>query len=162
MLAGPGTSDRFGPDSRAMTNFKTLVPDVLVGLPQAGWSDNFVWTHHNYADVERNIGSPTRAEQVRGQLLGRWQGLGGSSDPKVWLTEGGARLGQSQATDPTMQAELVRRNWERMRAAPGIQMWTTYMLYSHPFADSGLRKDRSAGGAPRAVWSTFVAFPAVQ
>jgi hypothetical protein len=162
MLAGPGTSDRFGPDSRAMTNFKTLVPDVLMGLPQAGWSDNFVWTHHNYADVERNIGSPTRAEQVRDQLLGRWQGLGGSSDPKVWLTEGGARLGQSQATGPTMQAELVRRNWERMSAAPGIQMWTTYLLYANPFADSGLRKDRSAGGAPRAVWSTFVAFPAVQ
>jgi Cellulase (glycosyl hydrolase family 5) len=162
VIAGPGSSDRFGADSRTMTNFQTLVPDTLARLPQTGWSDNFVWSHHNYADVERNIASPTRAEQVRGYLLGRWRGRGGSADPKLWLTEGGARLGQAQAVDHTAQAELVRLSWERMTAAPGIQMWTNYLLYANPVADSGLHEDRLTSGVPRPVWHTFAGLPAAQ
>jgi hypothetical protein len=97
---------------------------------------------------------------VRGYLLGKWRGRGGTGDPKLWLTEGGARLGQSQATTLALQAELVRLNWERMTAAPGIQMWTNYLLYANPVADSGLREDRLTSDLPRPVWSTFVAFPA--
>ncbi len=160
LLAGPGMADRFGANSRLMTNFQTAVPESLSRLPTSGWSDNFIWSHHNYSDVERNIASPTRAEQVRGYLLGKWRGRGGTGDPKLWLTEGGARLGQSQATTLALQAELVRLNWERMTAAPGIQMWTNYLLYANPVADSGLREDRLTSGVPRPVWSTFVAFPA--
>jgi hypothetical protein len=156
-------SDRFGADSRLMTNFQTAVPETLTGLQARGFtsSSNFVWSHHNYSDVERNVASPTRAEQTRGYLLGRWRGLGGTSDPKVWLTEGGARLGTAQATDLTMQAELVRLNWERMSAAPGIQMWTNYMLYADPTANSGLREARLGSGAPRPVWNVFLSFPSV-
>ena len=153
-------ADRFGADSRLMTNFQTAVPESLSRLPTSGWSDNFIWSHHNYSDVERNIASPTRAEQVRGYLLGKWRGRGGTADPKLWLTEGGARLGQAQATTLALQAELVRLNWERMTAAPGIQMWTNYLLYANPVANSGLREDRLTSGVPRPVWSTFVAFPA--
>jgi Cellulase (glycosyl hydrolase family 5) len=162
-LVGPGLSDRFGADSRLMTNFQTAVPETLTGLQARGFTStsNFAWSHHNYSDVERNVASPTRAEQVRGYLLGRWRGLGGTSDPKVWLTEGGARLGTAQATDLTMQAELVRLNWERMSAAAGIQMWTNYMLYADPTANSGLREARLGSGAPRPVWNVFLSFPSV-
>jgi Cellulase (glycosyl hydrolase family 5) len=161
MLAGPGLSDRFGADSRLMTNFQTVVRETLSGLSARGFNSasNFVWSHHNYSDVERNLASPTRAEQARGYLVGRWRGLGGTSAPKLWLTEGGARLGQSQATDLTKQAELVRLSWERMSAAPGIQMWTNYLLYADATANSGLREARLAGGAPRPVWNVFAAFP---
>jgi Cellulase (glycosyl hydrolase family 5) len=162
LLAGPGLSDRFGANSRLMTNFQTAVPDTLGVLQARGFksSSNFVWTHHNYSDVERNIASPTRAEMTRDYLVGRWRGLGGTSAPKVWLTEGGARLGQSQAVDLASQAELVRLNWERMSAAPGIQMWTNYMLYADPTANSGLREARLGSAAPRPVWDVFRAFPA--
>ena len=162
MLAGPGLADRFGADSRLMTNFQTAVPETLNRLQERGFmtASNYVWTHHNYSDVERNIASPTRAEQARAYLVGHWRGLGGTSAPKLWLTEGGARLGTAQATDLTMQAELVRLNWERMSAAPGIQMWTNYLLYANPVADSGLREDRFTSAAPRPVWNVFASFPA--
>jgi hypothetical protein len=162
MLVGPALSDRFGADSRLMTNFQTAVPETLNGLAARGFkpAPNFVWSHHNYSDVERNIASPTRAEQARGYLVGRWSGLGGTADPKLWLTEGGARLGQGQAVDLNMQAELVRLNWERMSAAPGVQMWTNYLLYADPTANSGLRESRFAGGAPRPGWNVFAGFPA--
>ena len=162
LLLGPGLSDRFGADSRLMTNFQTAVPETLNALQARGFrtASHFVWSHHNYADVERNVATPTRADQVRAYLMGRWRGLGGTASPKVWLTEGGARLGQSQATDLTMQAELVRLNWERMSAAPGIEMWTNYLLYADATANSGLREARLGSALPRPVWNTFVAFPA--
>ena len=54
----------------------------------------------------------------------------------------------------------MRLNWERMSAAPGIQMWTTYLLYANAVADSGLREDRLASAAPRPVWNVFASFPA--
>jgi len=162
LLGAPAISDHYGVDSRTETNFRTAVWDTLAALSPSGWPDSFVWTHHNYIDVEENTASPTRAEAVRGLLVDRWGGRGGSADPKLWLTEGGARLGSGEATDPARQAELVRLNWERMSAAPGIEMWTNYLLYENPYADSGLRDDRLSGGAPRPVWNTFVAFPSLQ
>ena len=161
-MAGPALSDHFGDDSRTETNFRTAVSGTLAGLPPGGGPDDFVWTHHNYSDVEENVPSPTRADAVRTLLLGRWDGRGGSTDPKVWLTEGGARLGSGQATDLSKQADLVRVNYERMSAAPGIEMWTNYMLYSNPYADSGLRHNLLTGGAARPVWNTFVGLPGIQ
>jgi hypothetical protein len=157
LLAGPALSDRTGADGRLMTNFDTLVPEILTRLDQRGFAraPHFVWTHHNYADVERDVRSSTGAERVRGHLVGRWRGRGGPSDPKVWLTEGGARLGSGLTVDLATQAELVRRNWRRMRDAAGIEMWTNYLLYAHPVANSGLRESRESGGAPRPVWDVF-------
>jgi hypothetical protein len=161
LMGGPALSDHWGADSRTETNFRTVLSATLAGLWPSGWPENFVWTHHNYVDVEENLGA-TRAGAVRGLLLDRWSGRGGSADPKLWLTEGGARLGSGKAGDLTEQAELVRLNWERMSAEPGVEMWTNYLLYANPYADSGLRQSWLAGGAPRPVWNTFVSFPAVQ
>jgi Cellulase (glycosyl hydrolase family 5) len=161
-LAGPALSDRSGPNKRLMTNLHRAVPDTLSLLEARGFepAPNFVWSHHNYTDVEDNLVAPTRAERVRAYLIGRWQGAGGTSDPKLWLTEGGARLGQGEAIDPAMQAELVRLNWERMRAAPGVEMWTNYLLYGDHTTNSGLHEPRLAGAVPRPVWSVFASFPA--
>jgi hypothetical protein len=159
-MAGPALSDHFGADSRTETNFRTAVSATLAGLSPSGWSEDFIWTHHNYGDVEQDIPPPTRADAVRILLLGRWGGRGGSADPKLWLTEGGARLGSGEATDLIKQAELVRLNYERMTFAPGVEMWTNYLLFANPYANSGLRGDRLAGGAPRPVWDTFLGLPA--
>jgi hypothetical protein len=162
LMAGPALSDHVRPDSRLETNFLSAVPATLAELSPAGPSDNFVWTHHNYADVERGTRPPTRAAHARSYLVGRWAGRGGPPDPKIWLTEGGARLGSGEADDQARQAELVRRNWELMSASPGIEMWTNYLLFENRYADSGLREDRRSGGAPRPVWKTFAGFPSVR
>jgi Cellulase (glycosyl hydrolase family 5) len=161
MLAGPALSDRIGADDRLMTSFETLIPETLTGLERRGFgpAPNFAWTHHNYSDVEQNVAAPTRAEQARMYLVGRWLGLGGLSFPTLWLTEGGARLGQDQATDVAMQAQLVRLNWERMKVAPGVRMWTNYLLYADGTANSGLHEARLGSAVPRPVWSVFASFP---
>jgi len=156
-----GMADRFGADSRFATNFQTAVPRTLDRLAQRGFPDtsSFIWTHHNYSDIERDLPSPTRAEMTVDLLRGRWRGRGGTTSPRVWITEGGARLGSSQATDLTRQAQLVRSSWDRMTAAPGIEMFANYLMYESPYANSGLRHSLAAGGAPRPVWDAFRAFP---
>jgi hypothetical protein len=162
LLLGPSLSDSVGENTRLMTNIETAVPATLDALEARdfGTAGNFAWSHHNYEDVERNIASPTRAEQVRADLVGRWPGMGGPADPKLWLTEGGARLGQGQAVDLASQAELVRLNWDRMQAAPGIQMWTNYLLFGDATTNSGLHQARHRAGRPRPVLNVFTAFPA--
>jgi hypothetical protein len=156
-----GMADSFGADSRTRTNFQTAVPRTLDRLAARGFPDTpgFVWTHHNYADIERDLPSPTRAEMTRDMLRGRWRGRGGQADPRVWLTEGGARLGSSQATDLNRQAQLVRASWDRMSAAAGVEMFPNYLMYENPYANSGLRYSLAAGGGPRPVWDAFQSFP---
>jgi hypothetical protein len=156
-----GMADRFGADSRFHTNFQTAVPRTLDRLAARNFPNtpSFVWTHHNYSDIERDIPSPTRAEMTVGYLRGRWRGRGGQAAPKVWLTEGGARLGVSQATDLNRQAGLVRSSWDRMTAAVGVEMFPNYLMYESPYANSGLRYSLAAGGGPRPVWDVFRAFP---
>jgi Cellulase (glycosyl hydrolase family 5) len=156
-IAGPAMTDRDGSDNRLMTRFTTLAPEILSRLDSQRFpsTPSFVWTHHNYTDVERGSPSPSGVEELRARLRGRWRGRGGRGNPRIWLTEGGARLGSGLATDLERQAALVRRNWRRMRAARGVELWTNYLLYSDPTADSGLRESRESGGAPRPVWDVF-------
>jgi hypothetical protein len=157
-----GMADSFGADSRTRTNFQTAVPRTLDRLAARGFpsTPSFVWAHHNYADIERNLPSPTRAEMTRDMLRGRWYGSGGPADPRVWLTEGGARLGSSQATDLNKQAQLVKSAWDRMTAAGAIEMFPNYLMYENPYANSGLRYSLAVGGGPRPVWDVFRSFPA--
>jgi hypothetical protein len=157
-----GMADSFGADSRSRTNFQTAVPRTLDRLAARAFPDtpSFVWTHHNYADIERNLPSPTRAEMTVGMLSGRWRGRGGQPGPRVWLTEGGARLGSSQATDLNAQAALVKSAWDRMVAATGVEMFPNYLMYENPYANSGLRYSLAVGGGPRPVWDVFSSFPA--
>jgi hypothetical protein len=156
-IAGPALSDRDAPDNRLYTSVGTMVPEILAGLDSLGFpsTPTFAWTHHNYTDVESGTPSPSGVERLRDELHGAWRGRGGRSDPRIWLTEGGARLGSGLAVDLDRQAELVRRNWRRMRAARGVELWTNYLLYAHPAANSGLRASRTSGGAPRPAWEVF-------
>ncbi|HEX2232478.1 MAG TPA: hypothetical protein VHG69_03845 [Thermoleophilaceae bacterium] len=156
-----GMADAFGADSRTRTNFQTGVPRTLDRLAARGFpsTPSFIWTHHNYSDIERDLPSPTRAEMTVEMLRGRWRGRGGSTDPRVWLTEGGARLGTQQATDLARQAQLVKSSWDRMTTAPGIEMFPNYLMYENPYANSGLRYSLAAGGGPRPVCDAFTAFP---
>ena len=102
LMVGPGMSDRYGADSRLMTNFQTAAPDVLSRLPSSGWADNFVWSHHNYSDVERNNVSPTRAEQARGYLVGA--GAAVAAAPTRSSGSPRAVRGWARARPPTRRA----------------------------------------------------------
>jgi hypothetical protein len=156
-LAAPALSDRPRPDDRLFTSLETAVPQTLAALDELALAPtpSFVWTHHNYSDIERNIPSPTRAESLRQLLRGRWRGRGGPGDPRVWLTEGGARLGSGDVSDLAAQALLVAASWERMSAAPGIELFSNYLMYGDPVANSGLCEPIASGGAPRPVWEVF-------
>jgi Cellulase (glycosyl hydrolase family 5) len=160
-VAGPGLSDRIGPNTRQFTNLETAVPATLGRLDALGFpsTPSFVWTHHNYTDVERRLSSPSRSERCRAELEGRWRGRGGPGDPRIWVTEGGARLGSGQAVDLEAQARLVRAAWDRMSATPWIELFANYPMYANPVADSGLRHGPAAGGGPRPVWNVFRDLP---
>jgi hypothetical protein len=161
-LAGPALSDRARPNDRLFTTLETAVPQTLAALDELGFgtAPGFVWSHHNYFDIERNISPPTRAELVREQLLGSWRGRGGPADPRVWLTEGGARLGSGEVSDLTAQALLVAASWQRMSAAPGVELFSNYLMYADPVANSGLCEAIATGGTPRPVWEVFRRLPA--
>jgi hypothetical protein len=157
-LAAPALSDRARPGDRLFTPLETTVPATLAALDGLGFppTPSFIWTQHNYSDIEHDVPSPTRAELVRELLRGRWRGRGGPGDPRVWLTEGGARLGSGEVSDLSIQAELLAASWTRMSAARGIEMFSNYLMYADPVANSGLCE---ADGTPRPVWDVFRRFP---
>jgi hypothetical protein len=157
-LAGPALSDRARPPDRLFTPLETAIPQTLSALDDRGFppTPTFAWSHHNYSDVEQDLPSPTRAELARDLLREGWRGRGGPSDPRVWLTEGGARLGSGEVTDLTKQAQLVASAWTRMSEAQGIEMFSNYLMYADPVANSGLCE---ADGTPRPVWDAFRGFP---
>jgi hypothetical protein len=157
-IAAPALSDRARPADRLFTPLETAVPETLAALDGLGVPPTpIIWTHHNYSDIEHDVPSPTRAELVRELLRGRWRGRGGPGDPRVWLTEGGARLGSGEVSDLSRQAELVAASWTRMSAAQGIEMFSNYLMYADPVANSGLCE---VSGAPRPVWDVFRGLPA--
>jgi hypothetical protein len=157
-IAAPALSDRARPGDRLFTPLETAVPETLAALDELGFppTAGFVWSHHNYFDIEHDLPSPTRAELLRELLRGRWRGRGGPGDPRVWLTEGGARLGSAEVSDLAKQAELLAASWARMTAAEGVEMFSNYLMYADPVANSGLCE---ADGAPRPVWNVFRGFP---
>lgn len=157
-IAAPALSDRARPGDRLFTPLETAVPETLAALDELGFppTAGLVWSHHNYFDIEHDLPSPTRAELLRELLRGRWRGSGGPDDPRVWLTEGGARLGSGEVSDLAEQAELLAASWARMTAAEGVEMFSNYLMYADPVANSGLCE---ADGAPRPVWNVFRGFP---
>ena len=176
-IGAPGVSDLMGPGEahrRLHTGYAEFVEQTLAHLAEAGFDahERFLWTHHNYADVEEDLGEggagPSRAADLRRRLSGRWTGAGGES-PRVWITEGGVRVnryGGEQA-----QNRLMKRAWARMAGeadGAGIEMMANYLLYSKETYDSGLLNPtlRTAPlpgevpGAPRIAFGSWRDFPA--
>ena len=161
-LAGPALSDRVRPDDRLFTSVRSLVPPVLDALRLLGFppTPSFAWSHHNYWDIERAVALPGGAGDLARMLHGRWHGRGGPANPRIWMTEGGARLGSGEVRDLAGQAELLAAAWSRMSALPSVELFSNYLMYSDPLADCGLCDDLASGGAPRPVWDVFRRFPA--
>ncbi len=175
MLAGPGSAD--GADSNRMrSGYHSFGERLLTRLAELGFraGPRFVWTHHNYSDVGAD--NATRAADMRRRLVGRWAGWpsADAANPQVWITEGGVTLSKISSTygltDPAArrakQAELVKRNWDRMVQSTGdgagMAMTCQYLLHTDPNYDSGLCETPETGGATRPVYATWKALPSWQ
>jgi len=179
-LGAPGTADIVGPTGALLTSYPDFVPALLSHLEADGFEAHpqFIWTHHNYVDMEDDLGAGapaprTRAAYVRDMLAGRWSGWRGrdASVPGLWLTEGGVRVNRLRERRPELdaaaalelQAELIRRNWDRHASdegpdGPGIEMLTNYLMYTDLGYDTGLREP-VVPGTPRPAYETWRELP---
>ena len=185
-LMGPGTSDDQS-DSRLVTSYATLTANLLAELKRIGFApgSKFIWSLHNYADVTYDQGAGSTAPDAasrpsrqtngvaatRGMLVGAWAGWpsGSSSNPYVFITEGGVTLAgiashwgiSDPAAQRAKQAELIQRNWDRMASATegaGVGMTANYLFWSDPSFDCGLCEVPGAGGT-RPAYATWGALP---
>ena len=171
MLAGPATQD--GPaNSRVQTVydvFTTNLLDELDASPAFDPGASFVWTHHNYRDVEedRGVGSVgdfgsgqlNATGWIRARISGRWRGLGRpEGGAALWVTEGGARITRMRtlyrpakgpqiwpelSTQEEIAARVITRAAARLNSdsgdGAGVEMVANYLLYTDSGFDSGLR-----------------------
>jgi hypothetical protein len=188
ILAGPGCADTSA-GGRLRTPYDVFTNRLLNRLAERGLKPGpkFAYTHHNYTDITHDQGpgstapdaatTPTRyknrAAEVRRRLVNRWPGWpdGKASSPQVMLTEGGATLpgiaGTWGLTDPAAQrqkqAELMKRNWDRMATndgdGAGIAMLSQYELHTDPNYDCGLCEHPDFGGATRPAFATWKSLP---
>jgi len=169
---GPRGNDPVPGSTRQRTMYASAVRATLDGLDAIGFRAHprYVWSHHNYTDLEHDLGADTgvrnRAAHVRSLLVGRWHGwpqTGQSDAPGVFITEGGARVNVAGSVD--LQAQRIRRNWERMFRddgdGAGIEMLAQYLSYSAPYFDTGVCEPSSVGGSKRPAYDTWKGLPAL-
>ena len=166
-ILAPGTSDfpdrnQEKPRGLVATDWRTFTRDVLRSLRSFSPGVPVHWSHHNFNDVKR-VRTPSRVEAVIG-LLGE-EGWVSHAKP-LWLTEGGFNL-NPDPNDPgrkLRQADLIERNFRRMRRLPQVYMWTQHTITDKTGNDfqSGLRDDfipEKGPGAKRPAWSTWETLP---
>jgi hypothetical protein len=190
ILAGPGNADQ-SDTNRLKTGYASFANRLLDALAAASFTagPSFVFTHHNYTDVTYDEGAgstspdaasqPTRqtnrAADMRRRLIGRWAGwpAGDANNPQIFLTEGGVTLGNiaskwgitTASAQRAKQADLLRRNWNRMASGPdsaGIAMLSQYLFYTDPNYDDGLNETYESGGGKRPAYTTWKSLPSVQ
>jgi hypothetical protein len=153
LIVAPATAD-VDAEPGKRTSYADFTRAVLDRLAERGFAPGprFAWSHHNYTDVERDLGGASnRVGQVRGMLAGRWTGWphGNGHSPGVLVTESGARPAvvarNFGITDPGLplvaQAEAIRRNLWRMTVGPegaGVGLVCQYLFVTDRFYDSGL------------------------
>jgi hypothetical protein len=190
VLAGPGCADT-DTGGRLRTPYDTFTNKLLNKLSERGFNPGprFAYSHHNYKDVTYDHGPGStapdaatdpsrlinRAAEVRRRLVNRWGGWpdAKASSPQVMVTEGGVTLGNiaaawglaTAAAQRSKQADLLKRNWDRMAATTGdgagIAMVSQYLLHSDLSYDSGLCEPADAGGATRPAYNTWKSFPSI-
>jgi hypothetical protein len=147
----PATSDN---PNQSSTSYPAhlFATKVLDALDAIGWhpGPNFIWTHHTYWEVEQSYsGSNSIVSKIRTALRNRWTGYGGPSDPRIWITEGGARLQKlSDRYNTTDHATLLDKQqqvfvdfWNRMYTGSegaGVDMVGWYLFQTALSYDCGL------------------------
>lgn len=147
LVLAPSTADS-EQRGRTVTPFDEFTVALLDELTRRGHHalPSEGWAHHDYLDIERR--ADDRLRRLRVLLADRWEGWSeGLGGPRVFLTEGGARLTTMRALYPredplAAQADCLRLAWERLVAddgAPGAAaMLTQYTTYADARFDCGL------------------------
>jgi hypothetical protein len=184
-LAGPGLSDTLD-GGRLRVPYHSMTERILTRLAEMGLrgGTRFAYTHHNYSDVSYDQGAGStapdaattpsrytnRAADVRRRLVNRWAGWP-AAKPQLLLTEGGVPLSTIKSrwgiTDAAglraKQADLLRRNWNRMAVdtgdGAGIAMLSQYLFHTDPNFDSGLCETPETGGATRTAYGAWKSLP---
>jgi hypothetical protein len=163
-IAAPAAADFRRGSTRYETELKDFIPALKTALNSYNnfrGGPTFMWTQHNYTDVE------TFADMgqlfTRAHLLGWWRGWSATnsdgSNPAIWLTEGGARPSKVSPSTYERQAEAVAAAWARLQNAAGVEMFTNYLLHSTWDYDTGLRDPMPGVGTLRPVGHRFHGFP---
>jgi hypothetical protein len=165
LMLGPGTLDLSG-TSRSKTDFGDFTTQVQAFLKAYGYvnDDHFVWTHHNYGDIQYNI-SPQRAAKAYELLIsGGWAGASdGTSRPMMHLTEGGFQRNFSGVTNPDVEqdnnisAAFYRMQNNTAGSGLGISMMSQYLFATDPNFDTGLRS--ADGTVAHPAYNTWASFP---
>ena len=166
-IGGPGLADRADEDANGRF---TPWADFHDGMKATGFRahSKFIWTHHNYADVETvrltssDPANTNSTELARSRINSWWTGYDEGDGPILFATEGGGRLqyvgGSSDAERKDRQNRKTTGKFNALRGKQGIGMQSNYLLYdafnsNTPLGYSGLR-DPYPGG-PRPVYSPW-------
>jgi hypothetical protein len=161
-LAAPATSDE--PTDRGYPRMWTPCDEfqnqVLATCAQIGFAapTRFVWTHHNYKDVEEQRTSTDTSQTAtvnlayrsRRALRGKWTGYAEGAGPMLFITEGGYPLEKASGTnaqkEETQRARIAQFGSllnSTDAVAGNIGMMSNYFFYSTPenvtSGSSGLR-----------------------
>ena len=156
-------------DPTDFTTAKPVPQELIAELQRIAFAQGgpwYAWSHHNHRDIEVNGGGigptgsaqPHRAKRARDLIKGKWRGWGSNdvNDPRLFLTEGGARLDQVKAEwfgglgQPaytvggvrSKQAQLVQDQITRLKTGSegvGMCMAMQYLVTSSIAYDTGLR-----------------------
>jgi hypothetical protein len=171
LIVAPATSDVSG-ESRTVTGYDTFTRALLDRLAERDFDPGpqVAWSHHNYTDVEGDLGGgDNRLAQVRRLLERRWTGWphGDAARPGVLVTESGARVTKVAKTfglpdagsARRKQADLLERSWRRLASGPegaGVGLLCLYLFRTDPNYDSGLCE---ANGTPRPAYYAWADMP---
>jgi hypothetical protein len=159
----PSISDAASGRPAALTESAPFIDALLAALGRRGFAggDHWVWSFHNYNDVE--AGGNSRAIAMRERLSGRWRGRAApDGKPLMYATEGGARMSgvrrrygiQTPARQLAAQAAMLTDALERFERTPGVGLFTQYTVTADPDYDCGLR---GPDGSARPAFTAFVA-----
>jgi hypothetical protein len=152
-----------------------FVEPLLAALRARGFQggDHWIWSYHNYSDVERAQSHVTYLRQAL--IQGGWNGRQLDGGPEVWCTEGGCRppstntrfrtaLGRALTATEQLdyQAKVLTESLSRHHYAKGVGtgvgMLTQYTTYADGF-NSGVLESFISGGAPRPALAAWSAVP---
>jgi hypothetical protein len=199
LVAGPSVSDLDPDILPGDRNYFDFTAKVLERLAGNGFYDITphsvcIWTHHNYTDVTYDQGVNTTAPDRNEHMVGRpqfdrfhlrsasarallvnggWRGWpsGDPSNPRMFLTEGGAkaqvvipRWSITPAQFPAKQSELVARNLIRLSddtatGGAGVDMMANYLQITVATDDTGMFEPPPSLAARPLYTNTWKPYP---
>lgn len=175
LLGAPALADRVDGTADDSVSFTNALLGYLStnGFPAFGSSSagSWIWTQHNYGDLEHGTANGwERAQAIRSRLKAYgWRAWpsGDPTQPYVFITEGGVRVGSSpyggSASSRAARTGVVYNHVhnDSVAGGEGLAMVTNFLDISitNPAGDCGLRESFSPYN-PRPVYATWAGLTA--